>query len=129
MKFNFGAAGEGRVAGRRGRRLPYFSVLLAHLDARDSRIETALGRHVHWGYWPHPRQATGDAVDYAAAAERMTQEVYGAAGVTDGHSVLDVGCGFGGTIASLDERFRSLQLTGLNIDVRQIERARSKVRA
>jgi cyclopropane fatty-acyl-phospholipid synthase-like methyltransferase len=36
---------------------------------------------------------------------------------------VDVGCGFGGTIASLNEHFSDLQLTGVNIDLRQLDRA------
>jgi cyclopropane fatty-acyl-phospholipid synthase-like methyltransferase len=42
--------------------------------------------------------------------------------------VLDVGCGIGGTIASLNERFSGLDLVGVNIDARQLERAARTVR-
>ena len=45
----------------------------------------------------------------------------------NGHKVLDAGCGFGGTIASLNEHFTDMELVGLNIDARQIERARQQV--
>lgn len=50
-----------------------------------------------------------------------------AASIADGQRVLDVGCGFGGTIASLNERFRRLKLVGANIDVRQLRRAAETV--
>jgi SAM-dependent methyltransferase len=115
-------------AGRRPR-LPYFDLLLSLLEQGDSNLETAFGRHVHWGYWPDPGRATGDAADYAKAAERLSIEVCAGANIADGQQVLDVGCGFGGTVASLNERFRDMRLVGLNIDQRQIARAKAKVTA
>jgi len=51
--------------------------------------------------------------------------VVGLADVASGQSVLDVGCGFGGTIARLNETYQRMRLTGLNIDARQIEICRS----
>jgi ubiquinone/menaquinone biosynthesis C-methylase UbiE len=110
-------------------RLPYFDVLLSLLDGGDSRVAAAFGRHVHWGYWPDPARATGEAADYAAAAERLCLEICAAADLRDGQTVLDVGCGFGGTIASLNERFGEMRLVGLNIDPRQLARARATVTA
>jgi len=49
--------------------------------------------------------------------------------VADGVSILDAGCGFGGTVASLNERFSGLEMIGLNIDPRQLERAAARVLA
>jgi SAM-dependent methyltransferase len=126
---NAGGAPAARMPSGSARppRLPYFDVLLSLLERGDGRVEAAFGRHVHWGYWPDPGRATGDAADYAAAAERLSLEVCAAANIADGQTVLDVGCGFGGTIASLNERFQHMRLVGLNIDQRQIARARAKV--
>lgn len=107
--------------------LPYFDFLLRQLARHDPAIETSFGRHVHWGYWPEPASAVADARDYAEAAERLTRELCGLAGLREGSRILDVGCGFGGTLASLNETYRSLELTGLNIDGRQLERARTLV--
>jgi ubiquinone/menaquinone biosynthesis C-methylase UbiE len=42
--------------------------------------------------------------------------------------VLDAGCGLGGTLASLTDRYRNLALVGLNIDSRQLQRARDQVK-
>jgi ubiquinone/menaquinone biosynthesis C-methylase UbiE len=97
------------------------------LNRRNPTVEKSFGRHVHWGYWAEPRTATYDDEDFARAAEQLTLELCQLAGVTEGDKVLDVGCGFGGTIASLNERFSRLQLSGLNIDERQLERARQQV--
>jgi cyclopropane fatty-acyl-phospholipid synthase-like methyltransferase len=107
---------------------PYFDVLLSRLEAGDRRATEAFGRHVHWGYWPDPDAADGTPADYAAAAERLCRRVCDAAGVCDGMRILDVGCGLGGTVASLNERFRNLDLVGVNIDPRQLERAAHTVR-
>jgi SAM-dependent methyltransferase len=106
---------------------PYFDDLLARLEAGDATSRAAYGRHVHWGWWPDPATATGTAEDYGAAAERMCHLVCDAAGIRDGQRVLDVGCGFGGTIASLNDRFRNLDLLGVNIDPRQVKRARDTI--
>lgn len=42
--------------------------------------------------------------------------------------IVDVGCGFGGTMASLNERFSDLELVGVNLDARQLERAAELVK-
>jgi len=103
--------------------LPYFDFLFAELSQQNAAIEKSFGRHVHWGYWPDPAKATGDDEDYGRAAEALTQELCRLAGINEGDRVLDAGCGFGGTVASLNERFNRLELVGLNIDERQLERA------
>ena len=108
--------------------LPYFDQLLTLLEQNNPEIELAFGRHVHWGYWANPEQALNSAADFSQAAEQLTRQVYSAADVENGQSILDVGCGFGGTIASLNEHFSDLNLVGLNIDNRQLERARKIVK-
>ncbi|MEM9218334.1 MAG: methyltransferase domain-containing protein [Cyanobacteria bacterium P01_F01_bin.150] len=107
--------------------LPYFDVVLEQLQLDNPNMQQVFGRHVHWGYWPQPNQADGSVKDFALAAERLCRRVCKAANIQEGDRVLDVGCGFGGTIASLNEHFQQLHLTGLNIDPRQIERANQKV--
>jgi ubiquinone/menaquinone biosynthesis C-methylase UbiE len=107
--------------------LPYFDFLFDELSKHNPSIEKSFGRHVHWGYWTDPAKATIDDEDFGKAAEALTVELCKLAGVREGERVLDVGCGFGGTIASLNERFESLALTGLNIDERQLVRARELV--
>jgi ubiquinone/menaquinone biosynthesis C-methylase UbiE len=107
--------------------LPYFDVLLEKLDGGSSALDLAFGRHVHWGFWPQPQVATGTPEDFAAAAELLSKKVYQAAQVQTGQKILDAGCGFGGTLASLNENFSPIDLTGLNIDPRQIARAKTKL--
>jgi ubiquinone/menaquinone biosynthesis C-methylase UbiE len=86
-------------------------------------------RHLHWGYWADPSTADGTVEDYAAASERLAQMHFDVAAIKDGMRVLDCGCGVGGAIDSMDERFSDVDLVGLNIDARQLEVARRRVHA
>jgi SAM-dependent methyltransferase len=107
--------------------LPYFDLLLQRLEAGDARFVEAFGRHVHWGYWPDPPRAAGSLSEFATAAERLCRLVCDAGSVVDGEAVLDAGCGFGGTLESLNGRLSGVDLVGLNIDQRQLQRASSRV--
>jgi SAM-dependent methyltransferase len=107
--------------------LPYFDRILEALQTGDPTITQAFGTHVHWGYWDHTARADGSVADFANAQRRLAWQVVRAADVSDGSAVLDVGCGFGGTLADVNERYGGLDLVGLNIDPRQLERARRLV--
>lgn len=74
------------------------------------------GRSVHLGYW-----RDGDDGDFAGAQARLDDLMIDLAGIDGGQSVLDVGCGFGGTLARINERYRQMRLAGINIDDRQID--------
>jgi len=106
---------------------PYFDVLFDQIAAGDYDAVTAFGRHVHWGHWDDPQLATGSAADYREAAERLCRRVCEAAEIESSQRLIDVGCGFGGTIASLNERYDDLEMTGVNIDPRQLQRASEEV--
>lgn len=110
-------------------RLPYFDHLLSELARGNQALNTSFGRHVHWGLWDDPRAATGTDEDYARAAENLTVQLCTLAQMADGQRVLDAGCGFGGTIASLNAQLQHMDMTGLNIDPRQLARAREQVHA
>ncbi|MGK7902608.1 MAG: class I SAM-dependent methyltransferase [Hormoscilla sp.] len=109
--------------------LPYMDFILESFRQEKSDVIQSFGRHSHWGYWDAPSLADGSVEDFAAAAEKMCHQVCAAGGIVDGQSVLDVGCGFGGTIASINERFNQMNLVGVNIDDRQLEQARKQVQA
>lgn len=104
--------------------LPYFDRIIA---SDDPGLATAFVRHVHWGCYVDPDHADDSLAGYVAAAEVMTDRVCAAGEVAGARHVLDVGCGFGGTIAHLDERLRGALFVGLNIDDRQVARARTSV--
>lgn len=107
--------------------MPYFDILLDQLNSGEPSVQKVFGRHVHWGYWTNPDEADGTVEDFAIAAENLCQRVYNAAAVQENDRLLDAGCGFGGTIASLNEQFQNLNMIGLNIDPRQLERARQQI--
>lgn len=106
------------------KRLLYFDYLFDRLASGNPSIEASFGRHVHWGYWDRPEAASDADEDFARAAERLASEVCGLAGIESGDRVLDVGCGFGGTLSLLNRHHQGLHLIGLNIEERQLERAR-----
>lgn len=104
--------------------LPYIDQLLKQLARGNPELERSFGRHIHWGYWPDPAAAQPDSPDdYARAAERLSRELLALADIRPGMRVLDAGCGFGGTLASLREHAEGVELVGLNIDARQLQRA------
>jgi cyclopropane fatty-acyl-phospholipid synthase-like methyltransferase len=95
----------------------YFDLLIAGFKAGHT------GRHVHLGYWHAPPALTTpcSAEEFEAAQARLADVVIDLADLADGQSVLDVGCGFGGTLAAINARWRQMRLCGLNIDPRQLE--------
>lgn len=107
---------------------PYAQFLMDAFTRGDSELTSAFGSHIHWGWWAHADDGDGTASDFAVAADRMCLRMFDTAGIRDGMSILDAGCGFGGTVANLDARFSQVCLTGLNIDSRQLERARERVK-
>jgi len=108
-------------------KLPYFDFLLDLLKEGNEAVEKSFGKHVHWGYWEYPKLASLTADDFEHAAEALSEQVCVAGNIHNGLKVLDVGCGFGGTIAHINERFVRMELVGLNIDERQLQRARETI--
>ena len=108
--------------------LPYFDLLI---DERQDGGETGqLWEHqVHWGYWEDPKAAEGTRADYIAAMEQMNGVLLKAGKVADGQRLLDVGCGFGGTIQQINAGHSDMHLTGLNIDPRQLAAAEAQTTA
>lgn len=114
---------------REAHSLRYIDIFLESFEKGNAESLAAFGTHVHWGYWKSPTAADGSTADFVSAAEEMARRVTEAARIEDGHSVLDAGCGFGGTLASINSRFASMNLVGVNIDARQVKRACSTVTA
>jgi ubiquinone/menaquinone biosynthesis C-methylase UbiE len=110
--------------------LPYFDDFFERLArAPDSHITKVFHRYLHWGYFAKPPQGEISDETFLTGAEAMTEHVCQAAGVRDGQRILEVGCGFGGNIAHMNDRLSKVELVGLNIDERQIRRAREMVKA
>ena len=108
--------------------LPYFDLLM---DERQDGGEIGrLWEHqVHYGYWEDPKAAEGTRADYVAAMEQMNGVLLEAGKVADGQRLLDVGCGFGGTIQQINAGHCDMHLTGLNIDPRQLAAAEAQTKA
>lgn len=104
----------------------YFDALIDKF-AEDKELEKAFGKHIHWGYWQNPKEARNSLTDFAVAANNLSQLVIETAEIENGMRILDAGCGFGGTISLLNDSFRDLQLTGVNIDNAQVIRARDSI--
>jgi len=106
-------------------------MILERLALGDPEFEEAFQRHVHFGAWEDPN-APGtyeDRADSIRAMDRLCQHLLELADLRDGQQVLDVGCGLGGTLATIAEHFTGMRLTGINIDARQLELARRRIPA
>ena len=88
----------------------------------------AVQRRVHLGYWDAPPRLEGAMAEdswtdaeFARAQRRLDERMIALADLADGQRLLDVGCGFGGTIEAVNARHAGMQLCGVNIDPRQLE--------
>ena len=81
-----------------------------------------MGRDVHLGYWDRPPPLTTPCApgEFMAAQQRLTERMAAVAGVQRGQRVLDVGCGFGGTLAEI-AAVPQTEIVGVNLDHRQLE--------
>jgi len=107
---------------------PYFNYILSQLELGNSSLERSFGHHVHWGYWENPLDEKCTDDDFYQAAENLSRKLCTLARVSDNQQVLDVGCGFGGTVSLLNNTCQGMKLTGINIDDRQIARAKANVK-
>jgi SAM-dependent methyltransferase len=83
----------------------------------------------HLGYWDDPRGARADFDDLKAAQKRLNDRLLALSDLRDGLRVLDVGCGIGGTLATIGNTYGAMRLAGVNIDPAQLAIARASVRA
>ncbi len=81
---------------------------------------------IHLGLWERLTPGTSPA-DLRAAQRRLDDHIVALSAASPGLAILDVGCGFGGTIASFDAAVERLALVGVNIDPRQLRVAQASV--
>lgn len=91
----------------------YLDAMIADFDVDGA------GRFNHLGHWDDPADDPL-GTPRAVAQQRMNDVIVEMAGVRDGARLLDVGCGFGGTLAAVERRFDGVGLTGLDVDGRQL---------
>lgn len=96
---------------------PYFDGLIRAYRAGEA------GPFVRLGYWSPPPAPDAPLAreEFGRAQQRFDELLLGMAAIRDKQAVLDAGCGFGGTLAALNQRVAGAKLTGLNIDPRQLE--------
>jgi SAM-dependent methyltransferase len=101
---------------------PYIDTELEHMAA--GKEPPGYWRAFHWGLFADPEVDDDDPARYFEAGEALTEHIVSAGGIADGSRILDVGCGFGGTIDHIAARNKGCVLAGLNIDERQLRQAR-----
>jgi MPBQ/MSBQ methyltransferase len=84
------------------------------------------GRNVHLGYWdePPPLSAPCSPREFEAAQARLTEILIDLADLHEGQSLLDVGCGFGGTLEAIG-KWPGMRRAGVNVDRRQLDICRT----
>lgn len=108
-------------------KMPYFDRIFTDLENRNASLGRMFTKHVHWGYWEEPDDADLSLNGVDTATDALTNELFAKSKLAHGQAILDVGCGFGGTISLLNERLEHASLTGVNIDPRQVQRAEAIV--
>jgi cyclopropane fatty-acyl-phospholipid synthase-like methyltransferase len=92
---------------------PYFDYLIEAFHRGEA------GRYVHLGYWSDSPDAPGE--NFATAQQRLDEKLTAMAGLEAGQVILDAGCGFGGTLGSLNRHYSGMRLVGVNVDRRQLD--------
>jgi tocopherol O-methyltransferase len=90
-----------------------------HYDELDTAYRRIWGDHVHHGYWRTGRESATEAVD---GLVRLVEERLR---LRPGHTVCDIGCGYGATGAALAAR-HDVSVLGLTISTAQERVARSR---
>jgi tocopherol O-methyltransferase len=92
-----------------------------HYDVVSPYYQSLWGEHLHHGYWITGKEtkekAQDQLIDYVASAANLASEC----------SVLDVGCGYGGTSIYLAEHYKA-DATGITISPVQVEMANEAAR-
>lgn len=99
----------------------YFNYLIEGFHRGDSN------RRVHLGYWEDPQDPSlaADRSEFARAQSRLDDVLLAMTALAPQQSVLDVGCGFGGTLESINRTLGAMRLAGVNIDPRQLDICKS----
>ena len=84
------------------------AAVAAHYDELDPFYREVWGEHVHHGYWATGRETPERAV------EALVDLVADRLDLAPGHSVCDIGCGYGATAQILAERHK-VHVTGVTV--------------
>ena len=107
--------------------LPYIDLMLNFFEKVSQDVGNEVFHHIHWGFWEEPGDAKISFADYKIAGDQLSKRIFDTAGTRDGQKILDAGCGFGGSINLLVEKYENLEVFGVNIDNRQIAKAKESI--
>lgn len=96
--------------------------IVEHYDLVSPYYRSLWGDHLHHGYW-----IRGDE-SKEVAQQQLTEHLATLAGIRDGSTVLDIGCGFGASSLYLARRYNA-RPTGITISPVQVEIARKAAAA
>ena len=96
--------------------------IVEHYDFVSPYYQSLWGEHIHHGYW-----IRGDESKELAQLQLM-EHLAELANVQTGSSVLDIGCGFGGSSIYLAQKYK-VSATGITISPVQVEMARKAATA
>ena len=88
-----------------------------HYDLASHHYQELWGKHIHHGYWISGKESKEEA------AQNLIELLIRKSGLKHGSSVLDIGCGIGGTSIFLAKEY-GCKVTGISISPVQVEMAR-----
>ncbi|KAH7263430.1 S-adenosyl-L-methionine-dependent methyltransferase [Fusarium tricinctum] len=89
-----------------------------HYDLASDYYLSLWGEHIHHGYWPTPESESTQTKEEAQA--NLIQLLLDTSKLPSNSTVLDVGCGIGGTSRYLASK-HGCSVTGITISSRQVE--------
>ncbi|TLD31610.1 hypothetical protein PspLS_02452 [Pyricularia sp. CBS 133598] len=92
-----------------------------HYDLASDYYLSLWGQHVHHGYWPTDESKAKDTKEVAQT--NLIDLLLEISKIPEGGSVLDVGCGLGGTTRHLASKL-GCSVTGITISGKQVEIAK-----
>jgi MPBQ/MSBQ methyltransferase len=97
---------------------PYFDSLIRGFQ------RGAMSRYVHLGYWDRPDASEPGRLtspeEFVRAQARLNEILLSLTDLRHQQHILDVGCGFGGSLQQINQDYHHMDLTGVNIDPRQL---------
>ncbi|KIL89787.1 hypothetical protein FAVG1_06522 [Fusarium avenaceum] len=89
-----------------------------HYDLASDYYLSLWGEHIHHGYWPTPESESTQTKEEAQA--NLIQLLLDTSKLPSNSTVLDVGCGIGGTSRYLASKY-GCSVTGITISSKQVE--------
>jgi MPBQ/MSBQ methyltransferase len=91
---------------------------------QEGVLEYYWGEHIHLGYYSHELRRRGRYTngDFIRAKIDFVDQMFKWSGAPPPDTLLDVGCGIGGTSRQLAERFPHAKVTGITLSPKQVER-------